>query len=136
MHECTRVKLTRNIYMEILDDDTKPDFAKTKVELANEAEKPALTSEQFATMAAINSRVRDLKQGGFDMREYLDSVKLEVTRVEAELEKAREELVEKTKEMTTCFEEFVYKPFGISGQISISDTEPHYITVVETEQAG
>lgn len=121
--------------MNILDNDTKPNFAKTNVE-AKETEKPALTSEQFATMAAINSRVRDLKQSGFDMREYLDSVRQEIARVEAELEKAREELVEKTKEMTTCFEEFVYKPYGISGQISIADTEPHYITVLESEQAG
>lgn len=135
MHECTRVKQEEHIYMNILEDDTKPNFAKTKAELATEPEKPALTKEQFAHMAAINGRVRDLKQGGFDLREYLDSVKQEVAKVEAELEKAREELVEKTKEMQNCFDEYIYKPFGITGQIAIADNEPHYITVVEPPSA-
>jgi len=118
--------------MNILDDDTKPNFAKTNAELVIEAEKPALTKEQFAHMATINNRVRDLKQSGFDLREYLDSIKQEITRVEAELEKAREELVEKTKEMQNCFDEYIYKPFGITGQISIADSEPHYITMLES----
>lgn len=96
--------------------------------------KPAITTEQFAKMAEINARVRDLKQGGFDMREYVDSIKREISRVEAELEKAREELVEKTKEMQQCFDEFIYKPFGITGQISISDTEPHYVTSIDSKE--
>lgn len=98
----------------------------------NGGNKPAITNEQFAKMAEINARIRDLKQGGFDMREYIDSVKKEITRVETELEKAREELIERTKDMQQCFDEFIYQPFGIVGQITISDTEPHYVTSIDS----
>lgn len=118
--------------MRLSDKDITPEFEK---DAPLEEQKPALSNEQYTIMADINARIRDLKQGGFDLREYLDSVRQEVIRVETELEKARTELVSKTEEMQKCFEDFIFTPHNITGQIAIADTEPHYITVVEAPQA-
>ena len=90
--------------MEILETDTKPEFEKaekTPKAAPAEEQKPALTNEQYAQMAEINARVRDLKQIGFDIREYLDGLRTEAARLDGELEKARAELIEKTTEMQT-----------------------------------
>jgi hypothetical protein len=121
--------------MRLSDKDITPEFEKDAPDSVETNPQPALSNEQYVFMADINARIRDLKQGGFDLREYLDSVKQEVTRVETELEKARAELVNKTEEMQKCFEDFIFTPHGITGQIAIADTEPHYITIIEAPKA-
>lgn len=93
--------------------------------------KPVLTDEQYAKMAALHNRIKELKQGGFDLLEILDALKKDVNRVESELADTRTELVEKNQEIQTCYEEFIFKPYQITGQIAISDTSPHYINVLD-----
>ena len=125
--------------MELTEKVTNPEFEDTnspQPETAPEADaRPAITDEQYAQMAAINARIRDLKQFGFDLREHIDGMRTEIARLDGELEKARDELVERTKDMQKCYDDFILAPYGITGQIAIADTTPHYITVMEAQPA-
>jgi len=115
--------------MKILEEDKIPEFSKAP-DNAVEEQKPFLTTEQYVEMAEINARVRELKQLGFDIRELLDNLRSEMGRLEGELDKTRNELIAKTQDMQTCFQQYIYEPFNMTGQIVVADTEPHYITQV------
>jgi hypothetical protein len=93
--------------------------------------KPCLTHDQFTTLTKVNGRIIELKQSGFDIIERLDAVKTDINELESLLEKIKAELADRKQEMEKYFNDYIYEPYSISGQISIADTEPHYITVVE-----
>jgi chromosome segregation ATPase len=101
--------------------------------------KPALSPEQYQQMAMAYTKLRELKQIGFDLRENLDSltkhlevVTKDIAAVEEALASTRQELEDKNKELQTCFDEYIMQPYGLTGEIEIAETEPHYITVKET----
>ena len=126
------MELTENVINTEFENTNSP-----QPEVAPEADaRPAITDEQYAQMAEINARIRDLKQFGFDLREHIDGMRSEIERLEGELEKARTELVERTKDMQTCYDDFILAPYNITGQIAISDSSPHYITVMEAPAQG
>ena len=102
--------------------------------LPQQEETPTITDAQYQKMSAINVRIRDLKQFGFDVRERKDELEKEIDRLDGELLKMREELAYQTQEMQKCYDEFVLKPYNITGQITISETSPHYISTTNVEQ--
>jgi|GEM_PF-4983537 len=109
--------------------DEKTTDAKFDNQKEVQGDKPALSAEQYQQMAGVNARIKDLKQYGYDLREHLDNLRKDIVQVEEALDNARKELEEKTQEMQECFDNFILKPYGLTGEITIADTEPHYITV-------
>ena len=99
-------------------------------EMDKKTEKPALTHEQYEHMARINAKVRELKQNGYDMREYLDKLNFDIKQIETQLLRSRDEIVDLNAEMENCYKDYIFTPYNLTGQMTSSETGPHYITVV------
>jgi molecular chaperone GrpE (heat shock protein) len=122
--------------MKVDEKTTDVSFENQKEAAKDVVSQPALSEEEYSHMAGVNARIRDLKQYGYDLREHLDGMKSELARLEEILENTRTELEQKTQEMQDCFDNYILKPYGLTGEIVIADTVPHYITVKSPEQVS
>ena len=100
----------------------------TVVETSSE-ENPAVSHEEYLELVAMRQSVLELKAQKSDILEFVNVAQQYAAQLQAAQERLNllnESLNENTQALQERMKELI-EPFGISGEFTIADTEPHYI---------
>jgi hypothetical protein len=100
----------------------------TVVEM-NSEENPAVSHEEYLELVSMRQSVLELKAQKSDVLEFVNVAQQYAVQLQAAQERLNllnEALNENTQALQERMKELI-EPFGISGEFTIADTEPHYI---------
>ena len=107
------------------------DSTVTNAELVD---RPVISHEDYLDLVAKRQVVLEKKSRKSDLQDYRDSLVKQMEEVDATLETIKDEIAADNTALQDRFAE-VIQPLGITGEFSISDTEPHYVTeIVRAEE--
>ena len=100
-----------------------------------EQDQPSVSHEEYLELVSMRQSILELKAQKADVLEFVTVAQ----QYASQLQQAQERLNvinEAVNENTNALQERmkeIIEPLGISGEFSISDTEPHYILPAESE---
>jgi hypothetical protein len=100
-----------------------------------EQDQPTVSHEEYLELVSMRQSILELKAQKADVLEFVNVAQ----QYASQLQQAQERLNvinEAVSENTNALQERmkeIIEPLGVSGEFSISDTEPHYILPAETE---
>ena len=100
-----------------------------------EQDQPTVSHEEYLELVSMRQSILELKAQKADVREFVTVAQ----QYASQLQQAQERLNvinEAVNENTNALQERmkeIIEPLGVSGEFSISDTEPHYIVPAESE---
>ena len=80
----------------------------------------SISEEEFRELATLRAQQLNLKDKGYNLYEYLESIKAQTAEAERQLKEVQDNLVEVTNRLNTRFNE-VLEPLGLSGNVTIDD---------------
>jgi hypothetical protein len=100
-----------------------------------EQDQPTVSHEEYLELVSMRQSILELKAQKADVLEFVTVAQ----QYASQLQQAQERLNvinEAVNENTNALQERmkeIIEPLGVSGEFSISDTEPHYIVPAESE---
>ena len=100
-----------------------------------EQDQPTVSHEEYLELVSMRQSILELKAQKADVLEFVNVAQ----QYASQLQQAQERLNvinEAVSENTNALQERmkeIIEPLGVSGEFSISDTEPHFILPAETE---
>jgi hypothetical protein len=88
--------------------------------------RPTVTHDEYIKLATLKAQQKQLKENGFDASEFISGGKAQIAAAEEKLAEIRTELNSATEEFQGLFNEVTTR-YGLTGNVNIDDTEPHYI---------
>jgi DNA repair ATPase RecN len=93
---------------------------------------PALTEDEYEDLFALRNRVGELRNMRSDAFDTIDNAKQQLQMIENQFENLQHSIRSTQQQFEMKFKELMAKYNVSGGNISIADTEPHYITTYET----
>lgn len=92
---------------------------------------PQVDTETYMKLVSTKNRMSQLKIEAYDIQAYLALKEQELQNIKDAFEMKRKEIVAVETEFQMIYNTKIEEPFNLHGkQVSISDSEPHIITVV------
>ena len=106
----------------------------TTVEMV-ESEAPSVSHEEYLELVSMRQSILELKAQKADVLEFVTVAQQyaqQLQQAQERLNVINEAVTENTNALQERMKEII-EPLGISGEFSISDTEPHVIIPTETD---
>lgn len=94
---------------------------------------PALTEDEYEDLFSLRNRVGELKNMRSDAFDAIDNAKQQLEMIQNQFDNINHSVRNTQQQFEMKFRELMAK-YGVSGgNISISDTSPHYITTFDAQ---
>jgi hypothetical protein len=100
-----------------------------------EQDQPTVSHEEYLELVSMRQSILELKAQKADVLEFVNVAQQYASQLQQAQERLNvinEAVTENTNALQERMKEII-EPLGVSGEFSISDTEPHYILPAETE---
>jgi len=100
-----------------------------------EQDQPTVSHEEYLELVSMRQSILELKAQKADVLEFVNVAQQYASQLQQAQERLNvinEAVTENTNALQERMKEII-EPLGVSGEFSISDTEPHFILPAETE---
>jgi hypothetical protein len=89
--------------------------------------KPVVSHDDYIALATLRGKQTEAKNRAYDLGKVVRQLEEQLEGFRNEFAKAEADVEETTNTLQEKFGE-VMEPLGVNGNVSIADTEPHYVT--------